>query len=243
MAGGAEGTAARSRSHVTRGALAGVERPPGRRARDAQATCRDEDSDRRGLERRVRARARPFQAGRRLQRFSIGPPIAGPCGPPRPHLRCRPPPEHVEDALRFGAISFVAAGLGYDVVSRRFVVGNRDARKLFVVDEGSRRASDLVGAASARFLRYRRPRHRSAAGRSRGRQPWRKGSPEPRPLTAPARSGRLLETPPSPAALLPARFTDVAVTDDGAVLALDTAGRRIFRARFGGHVPRSCRDA
>jgi hypothetical protein len=144
-------------------------------------------------------------------------------------------PNTVEDALRFDAISFVAAGLGYDAVSRRFVVGNRDARKLFVVDEGSRRANDLVGAASAGFY--------AIAGLDidpRRGDLWVVSVEEGQPGAAAAHrlqlvSGRLLETLAVPAALLPVRFADVAVTDDGAVLALDTAGRRIFRARFGGH--------
>jgi hypothetical protein len=48
-------------------------------------------------------------------------------------------------------------------------------------------------------------------------------------------SGRLIETLAVPAGLLPVRFADVAVTADGAVLALDVAGRRIFRARPGAH--------
>jgi hypothetical protein len=141
----------------------------------------------------------------------------------------------VEDALRFDAISFVAAGLGYDAVSRRFVVGDRDARKLFVVDEGSRRANDLVGAASAGFY--------AIAGLDidpRRGDLWVVSVEEGQPGAAAAHrlqlvSGRLLETLAVPAALLPVRFVDVAVTADGAVLALDVAGRRIFRARFGGH--------
>jgi hypothetical protein len=144
-------------------------------------------------------------------------------------------PNAVEDALRFDAISFVAAGLGYDAVSRRFVVGNRDARKIFVVDEGSRRANDLVGAASAGFYAITGldidPRRGDL---------WVVSVEEGQPGAAAAHrlqlvSGRLLETLAVPADLLPVRFADVAVTADGAVLALDAAGRRIFRARFGGH--------
>ncbi len=141
----------------------------------------------------------------------------------------------VEDALRFDAISFVAAGLGYDAVSRRFVVGDRDARKLFVVDEGSRRANDLVGAASAGFY--------AIAGLDidpRRGDLWVVSVEEGQPGAAAAHrlqlvSGRLIETLAVPAALLPVRFADVAVTADGAVLALDVAGRRIFRARLGAH--------
>jgi hypothetical protein len=141
----------------------------------------------------------------------------------------------VADTLRFEAISFVAAGLGYDAVSRRFVVGDRDGRKLFVVDEGSRRANDLVGAASAGFY--------AIAGLDidpRRGDLWVISVEEGQPGAAAAHrlqlvSGRLIETLAVPAGLLPVRFADVAVTADGAVLALDVAGRRIFRARPGAH--------
>lgn len=159
-------------------------------------------------------------------------PAAAAGRPPSPPA----PPDTVEDALRFEAISFVAAGLGYDAVSRRFVVGNRDARKLFVVDEGSRRANDLVGAASAGFY--------SIAGLEidpRRGDLWVVSVEEGQPGAAAAHrlqlvSGRLLETLTVPAELLPVRFADVAVRADGTLLVLDAAGRRIFRARFGGHV-------
>ncbi len=154
---------------------------------------------------------------------------------PGPEKGSAPSTNAVEDALRFDAISFVAAGLAYDAVSRRFVVGDRDARKLFVVDEGSRRANDLVGAASAGFY--------AIAGLDidpRRGDLWVVSVEEGQPGAAAAHrlqlvSGRLIETLAVPAALLPVRFADVAVTADGAVLALDVAGRRIFRARLGAH--------
>ena len=170
---------------------------------------------------------------------TTAPPAAAAPSPSAPGPEKGPPAPSstnaVEDALRFDAISFVAAGLGYDAVSRRFVVGDRDARKLFVVDEGSRRANDLVGAASAGFY--------AIAGLDidpRRGDLWVVSVEEGQPGAAAAHrlqlvSGRLLETLAVPAALLPVRFADVAVTADGAVLALDVAGRRIFRARLGAH--------
>jgi hypothetical protein len=162
------------------------------------------------------------------------PPAAAAAAPEKP--AARPAGTNaVEEALRFDAIPFTAAGLGYDAVSRRFVVGNRDARKLFVVDEGSRRANDLVGAASAGFY--------AIAGLDidpRRGDLWVVSVEAGNPGAAAAHrlqlvSGRLLETLAVPATLLPVQFADVAVTADGAVLALDATGRRIFRARFGGH--------
>jgi hypothetical protein len=183
-----------------------------------------------------RVRALPAWAEFAALLESRKPASAPSAAPPEPSAAAAPRPTNsVEDALRFDAISFTAAGLGYDAVSRRFVVGNRDARKLFVVDEGSRRANDLVGAASAGFY--------SIAGLDidpRRGDLWVVSVEEGQPGAAAAHrlqlvSGRLLETLAVPAELLPVRFVDVAVTADGAVLALDAAGRRIFRARFGGH--------
>jgi hypothetical protein len=183
-----------------------------------------------------RVRALPAWAEFAALLESRKPASAPSAAPPEPPAAAAPRPTNsVEDALRFDAISFTAAGLGYDAVSRRFVVGNRDARKLFVVDEGSRRANDLVGAASAGFY--------SIAGLDidpRRGDLWVVSVEEGQPGAAAAHrlqlvSGRLLETLAVPAELLPVRFVDVAVTADGAVLALDAAGRRIFRARFGGH--------
>ena len=55
------------------------------------------------------------------------------------------------DALRFTTLSFTPAGLAYDHVSNRFIVGDRDANKLTVVDEASQRVANLAGAVSAGF--------------------------------------------------------------------------------------------
>jgi hypothetical protein len=160
---------------------------------------------------------------------AVSSPAASPSSPPSGSTAA----ESESDAIRFEAVSFVAAGLAYDAVSRRFVVGDRDGRKLFVVDERSRRANDLVGAISAGF--------HSIAGLDidpRRGDLWVVTVEDGQPGAAALHklqlvSGRLLATLELPAALLPARFTDVAVTPDGSVLALDAAGGRIVRAHFG----------
>ena len=59
------------------------------------------------------------------------------------------------DTLRFSTDRFVAAGLAYDAVSRRFVLGDQQNRKLRVVGEGLDHAVDLVRAESAGFLDVR----------------------------------------------------------------------------------------
>ena len=56
------------------------------------------------------------------------------------------------EVLRFSGARFVAAGLAYDAVSHRFVIGDRDGRKLQVVGVGLDHAVDLVRAESAGFF-------------------------------------------------------------------------------------------
>ena len=55
------------------------------------------------------------------------------------------------DQLRFTTPRFTPAGLAYDAVSRRFVVGDRQGRKLAVVDEFSQHVANLAGAQTSGF--------------------------------------------------------------------------------------------
>jgi hypothetical protein len=138
----------------------------------------------------------------------------------------------MSEAIRFEAEPFVPGGIAYDAVSRRFVFGDRDGRKLRVVGEGLPRATDLVGAASAGFFTV----HAIEIDRKRG-DLW--------VATADATtgdgaihklqliSGRLLTIIPAPSNLTPMALTDLAVTASGEVLALDSAGSRLVRVRAG----------
>jgi hypothetical protein len=54
--------------------------------------------------------------------------------------------------VRFSSRQFAVAGLAYDAISDRFVLGDRLGRKLVVVDEHSNQTVDLVRADSAEFL-------------------------------------------------------------------------------------------
>ncbi|MDH4065529.1 MAG: hypothetical protein OEW19_14110, partial [Acidobacteriota bacterium] len=60
-----------------------------------------------------------------------------------------------EQPVRFSSDRFVTAGLAYDAVSHRFLVGDRDGRKVRVVGEGLDEAVDLVRAESAGFSSIR----------------------------------------------------------------------------------------
>ncbi|MDQ3346988.1 MAG: hypothetical protein M3545_03380 [Acidobacteriota bacterium] len=128
--------------------------------------------------------------------------------------------------LRFRTPLFTPAGLGYDAVSRRFVVGDRHGRKLAVVDEFSQAVANLAGARTSGFGEISAleidPREgylwvvsSEGAGASLHKLQL--------------ISGRLLWTYAVPDTLTPVHLADVAVAAGGAILALDTAGRRIFR--------------
>lgn len=56
-----------------------------------------------------------------------------------------------EEAVSFEATAFNPIGLAYDAVSRRFIIGDRSAGRLMVIDEMSHHVTNLVSAASAGF--------------------------------------------------------------------------------------------
>jgi hypothetical protein len=164
---------------------------------------------------------------------------APPAEAPAPRSEPAPAPpaakEGTPDEVRFDARRFVPGGLAYDAVSRRFVLGDRSARKLFVVDESSGRANDLVGAGSAGF--------HDVVGLAidpRRGDLWVVSTTDGDPDKAESVlhklqlvSGRPLGIFHPPAESDPVMFVDVSVGADGTVFALDAAGRRILRVRPG----------
>jgi hypothetical protein len=142
--------------------------------------------------------------------------------------------------LRFTASARTPAGIAYDGVSRRFIVGDRDGRKLTVVDEFSQHVANLASAQSAGFGDIAAleidPRQGNLWVVSSDSSPADNATAS----TAAARttlhklqliSGRVLQSFALPDRLGDARFADVAVTTDGTVLVLDDSGQRIFRLR------------
>jgi hypothetical protein len=164
--------------------------------------------------------------------------IAAPPNPPTPTpLGTSARLDEAADAVRFSTDAFAPVGLAYDAVSNRFIVGDRHERKLSVIGELSHRISNFVGAESGGFEEIG-----ALAIDAREGDLWVVSSSSDD--TSGARlhklqliSGRVLFTQQLPAGAAPARFADVAVTGEGAVLALDTLGRRVFR--FGGGALRS----
>jgi hypothetical protein len=146
--------------------------------------------------------------------------------------RAGSPSRPAGEAISFEARPFDAGGLGYDAVSRRFVLGDRAARKLFVVDENSGRANDLVGAGSAGFYAVmgleidpRRGDLWVISAEEAGE------SPTSVLHKLQLVSGRPLASFRPSAVQAPVRFVDVAVASDGTVVALDAAGRRLLALR------------
>jgi hypothetical protein len=70
---------------------------------------------------------------------------------PRPRPEAAPITAGGKETLRFSAPPFEPAGLAYDGVSGRLVVGDRLGRKLMVVGDASTNAIDLVRSESAGF--------------------------------------------------------------------------------------------
>jgi hypothetical protein len=154
------------------------------------------------------------------------PPTSVPVPAPPPAARApeaTAPP--VAEALRFSTRAFQLGGFAYDVVSGRFLFGDRLGRKLIVVGESSSQPVDLVRAESAGF-------HEVAAieiDEKRG-DLWvasadaGAGTLHRLQLV----SGRPLKAFPVPADREPVRLVDLAVTPAGSVLVLDTAGPQLF---------------
>jgi len=139
------------------------------------------------------------------------------------------------DAVPFVSPNLDPIGLAHDAVSRRFVVGDRKARRLLVVDEMSHNVVTYVSAESAGF-------YDDLTGftiDARRGDLWvvsAKG--EPGASTSMLHklqlvSGRTLQDVPSPDRAGSVRFVGVAVTPDGTVYVLDGVDSRLYRLRPG----------
>ena len=136
------------------------------------------------------------------------------------------------EALRFAGSGLTPDGLAYDGVSRRFLVSDRTARKLAVVDEFSRHVATLAGA-QASFGDIEALEIDSRVG-----DLWVVSS-EPEAAGGGTTlhklqliSGRVLATYRVSQPLVPAHFVDVAVASGGTILVLDANGR-ILRLKAG----------
>jgi hypothetical protein len=152
----------------------------------------------------------------------LAPASSAPSAPSAPH------------ELNFDAPDIDAVGLAHDIVSRRFVLGDRKARRLLVIDEISRHVVNYVSASSAGFY----DDLTAFTIDSRRGDLWVVSAKGEADTSASVLhklqlvSGRtLLEAAPD--AAVPVRFVDVTVTPDGTVYALDSIESRIYRLRPG----------
>lgn len=133
------------------------------------------------------------------------------------------------EALRFSTAPFTPAGLAYDAVSNRFIVGDRESRKLSVVGERTHNVTNLATASTAGFGEIA-----SLAIDAREGDLWVVSSADGAASLHKLQliSGRGFFTVQSPKGAS-ARFADLSVTPQSTVMALDDVGRRLFRIRAG----------
>jgi hypothetical protein len=159
---------------------------------------------------------------------------SAPSAPAAPAL-ARPPafaPAAATGNVKFTGDHFAVGGLAYDAVSNRFVLADRDGRKLVIVSEGSNHAVDLVRGDAAGFQDISAVEIDSRRG-----DLWvasATGSDGSGTLhRLQLVSGRQLKTfraAPDPD---PVGLVDLAVTPAGVVLVLDAAGHRLLSLRPG----------
>lgn len=155
---------------------------------------------------------------------SAAPPVA-----PTVRTVLPPPvePAPAGEATHFSTGRFRPAGLAFDAVSQRFVIGDALARKLIVVGIGTGHADDMVRAESAGFDDV------AALGIDTQRGDlWVASAAEASGTSSLHRlqlvSGRPLKTYPVPSSLGPARVVDLAIQPSGSVIVLDAAGNRLL---------------
>ena len=133
-----------------------------------------------------------------------------------------------EDALAFSVPPFNPVGLAYDAVSRRFIVGDRGANRLLVVDELSHHVTPLVSAASAGFYAAITAFEIDARRGDLWVASVNGDGPDSVLHKLQLVSGRVLAEVRLDSNEK-ARLDDLAVAQDGTVFALDSQSGRIFR--------------
>src|SRR5262245_4683884 len=152
------------------------------------------------------------------------PPAAPPSNPaPAPAVSVSKPAA-IDQSVRLTG-SFAAGGLAYDIVSHRFVVGDKSGRKLMVVSDGADHPVDLVRAESAGFHDIRAVEIDERRGdlwvASASGDEWTLHRMQ-------LVSGRPLKSFNASADGAPLNLTDLAVTPGGIVLAIDSASGRLL---------------
>jgi hypothetical protein len=154
---------------------------------------------------------------------------------PAPSAPLAPLAPTPKETISFAAPGISPLGLAHDAVSRRFVLGDRHAQRLLVIDEASHNVVNYVSAASAGFYE----RLEGFAIDARRGDLWVVSSRGESDASASILhklqlvSGRLLSQSVAPERAGPVRLVAVTVGGDGTVYALDGLDARIFRLRPG----------
>jgi hypothetical protein len=160
------------------------------------------------------------------------PPTAPAAPLPVPRSALRVELRDAEEVAHFSTEPFVAGGLAYDAVSRRFLLGDVRGRRVIVVGEGSDTTVDLVRAAGAGFHDITA----FAVDTTRG-DLWVASTARDGGAGAVHRlqlvSGRAIATIESPPDFDAVRLIDVAIAAGGTILVLDDAAPRVIRLRSG----------
>jgi hypothetical protein len=156
-------------------------------------------------------------------------PSPSPAAPPASPATPAAPAGRGAELLRFHAADFTPAGLAYDRVSRRFIVGDRAGQRLAVVDEFSHQVSTLAGAKGAGFGTLAALEIEAQDGTL-----WVVSNADDagrlhKLQLISARALRTFEAPGDDGS----RFVDVALAPQGALLVLDALARRVLRVRPG----------
>jgi len=164
------------------------------------------------------------------------PVAAAPPGVAASAASAAPPAVERADDVSFDApAAFEPFALAHDAVSRRFVIGDRAARRLLVVDEVSHNVVTYVTAATAGLL----DRIRDFAVDARRGDLWvvssaGEGEAETSALhKLQLISGRTLLDVKAPAGAKGVSLSALAIAGDGTVYAIDGRDGRLFRARPG----------
>ena len=171
---------------------------------------------------------RPTEPPKPSEAAKRAPDASEPPKPVIPAADAASPKGDAGEPFRFETLPFTPAGLAYDAVSRRFIVGDRRARRLAVVDEFSRHVANLASAQTAGFGDI-------AAIEIDPRQGdlWVVSVDSPRATVHKLQlvSGRALSSYVPSDRFGAVDLVDVAATPDNGVLILDRAGHRILQLR------------
>jgi hypothetical protein len=130
--------------------------------------------------------------------------------------------------LQFSTVPFAVSGLAYDALSSRFVLGDRGARKLILVDERSKQTMDLVRGDSAGFLDITAVEIDPKRG-----DLWVTSTRDGAGILHRLQlsSGRPIRSVDVANDLRPAKLVDLTVTPNGTVIVLDAETPRLFALR------------